>query len=95
MSWGRVVVLDPELGTEIPEVRIVELLPIIRHQGPRDTKSTYYGTPNEFVYLLFCDGSQGLGFCSFGEVIHGYDDEVAYQTIFFFFALFLEGNKIS
>ena len=33
MSWGRVVVLDPKLGTEIPELRIVELLPIIRHQA--------------------------------------------------------------
>ena len=25
MSWGRVVVLDPELGEEILELRIVEL----------------------------------------------------------------------
>ena len=24
MSWGRVVVLDSKLGTEIPELRIVE-----------------------------------------------------------------------
>ena len=77
MSWGRVVVLDPELGTEIPELRIVELLPIIRHQGPRDTKPAYYGTPNEVAYLLFHDGSQGLGFCPFGEIIHCYDDEFA------------------
>ena len=29
MSWGRVVVSDPELGTEIPEFRIVELFPIV------------------------------------------------------------------
>ena len=28
MSWGRVVVPDPELGTEIPELRIVELFPL-------------------------------------------------------------------
>ena len=77
MSWGRVVVLDPELGTEIPELRIIELLPIIRHQGPWDTKSTYYGTPNEVAYLLFRDGNQGIDFCPFGEVIHYYDDEFA------------------
>ena len=77
MSWGRVVVLDLELGTEIPELRIVELLPVIRHQGPWDTKSAYYGASNEVVYFLFCDSSQGLGFCPFGEVIHCYDDEFA------------------
>ena len=34
-----------------------------------DTKPVYYGTPNEVAYLLFCDSSQGLGFCPFGEVI--------------------------
>ena len=77
MSWGRVVVLDPELDIEIPELRIVKLLPIIRHQGPWDTKSAYYGAPNEVAHLLFRDGSQGLGFCPFGEVIHYYDDKVA------------------
>ena len=29
MGWGRVVVPDPELGIEIPELRIVELFPIV------------------------------------------------------------------
>ena len=29
MSWGQVVVPDSELGTEIPELRIVELFPIV------------------------------------------------------------------
>ena len=29
MSWGRVVVPDPEIGTEIPELRIVELFTIV------------------------------------------------------------------
>ena len=29
MSWGRVVVLDSELSAEIPELRVVKLLPII------------------------------------------------------------------
>ena len=77
MSWGEVLVPDPELGIEIPELRIVELLPIIRHQGPWDIKPAYYGAPNEVVYLLLRDGSQGLGFCPFGEVIHCYDDKFA------------------
>ena len=77
MSWGRVVVLDPELGTEIPELRIVELLAIFIHQGPWDTKSAYYGASNEVTYHLFRDGSQGVGFYPFGEVIHCYDDEFA------------------
>ena len=57
MSWGQVIVPDPELGTEIPELKIVELLPIVWNQGSRDTKPSYYGTPNEVAYLLFRDGS--------------------------------------
>ena len=28
MSWGRVVVPDPELGVEIPELRIVDFFPL-------------------------------------------------------------------
>ena len=54
MSWGRVVVLDSELSTEIPELRIVELFPVIRHKGPQDPKPSYYRTPDEVAYLLFC-----------------------------------------
>ena len=77
MSWGRVVVLDPELGIEIPELRIVELLPIIRYQGSRNTKPVNYGTLNEVAYLLFCDSSQRFGFGPFGEIIHCYDDKFA------------------
>ena len=77
MSWGRVVVPDPELGVEILELRIVELLPIVRHHGPRDTKFAYYGAPNEVAYLLFRDGSQRLGFGPFGEIIHCYNDKLA------------------
>ena len=77
MSWGRVVVPDPELGAKIPELKIIELLPIVRHQGPRDTKPAYYGTSNEVAYLLFRDGSQRLGFDPFGEIIHYYDDKLA------------------
>ena len=55
MSWGRVVVFDSELGAEIPELRIVELFPIIRHEGPRDPEPSYYRTPDEVAHLLFCD----------------------------------------
>ena len=77
MSWGRVVVLNPELGTEIPELRIVKLLPIIRYQGYWDAKPANYGTPDEVVYLLLCDSSQWFGFGPFGEIIHYYDDKFA------------------
>ena len=48
-------VLDSELGAEIPELRIVDLFPIIRHEGPRDPKPAYYRTLDEVAYLLFCD----------------------------------------
>ena len=75
MSWGRVVVLDPELGTEIPKLRIVELLPIVRHQGSWDTKPANYGAPNEVAYLLFYDSSQRFSFDPFGEIIYCYDDK--------------------
>ena len=55
MSRGRVVVLDSELNAKILELRIVELFPIIRHEGPRDPKLAYYRMPDGVVYLLFCD----------------------------------------
>ena len=45
MSWGRVVVPDFELNAEVPELRIVELFPIIRYEGPRDPEHAYYGIP--------------------------------------------------
>ena len=77
MSWGRVVVLDPELGTKIPELRIVKLFPIIRHHGSWDAKPANYGVPDKAVYLLFCDSSQRFGFDPFSEIIHYYDDKFA------------------
>ena len=55
MSWGRVVVLDSELSAEIPELRVIELLPIIGHEGPWDPEPAYYRAPDEVAYLLFCD----------------------------------------
>ena len=55
MSWERVVVLDSELSAEIPELRVVELLPIIGHEGPRDPEPTYYRALDEVAYLLLCD----------------------------------------
>ena len=75
MSWGQVVVLDPELGIEIPELRIVELLPIIRHRGSWDAKLVNYGAPDKAACLLFYDSSQRFGFDPFGEIIHYYDDK--------------------
>ena len=77
MSWGRVVVLDPELDTEIPELRIVELFLIIRHEGPRDPKTAYYRMPDEVMYLLLCDCHQGFGLSPFGKIVHGYNDKFA------------------
>ena len=77
MSWGRVVVPDSELGTEIPKLRIVELFPIVGHEGPWDTKSTYYKALDEVVYLLLYDHCQRLGFSPFGKIVHGHNDEFA------------------
>ena len=77
MSWGRVVVIDSELSAEIPKLRIVELFPIIKHEGPRDPKSTYYKAPDEVVYLLFCDHCQGLSFGLFGKIVHDHNDKFA------------------
>ena len=55
MSWGRVVVPDFELSAEIFELRVIELLPIIGHEGPRDPKPAYYRAPDKVAYLLLCD----------------------------------------
>ena len=77
MSYGRVVVLDSELNAEIPKLGIVELLPIFRHGGPRDPKSTYYKAPDEVAYLLFCDRCRGLGFGPFGKIVHDHNDKFA------------------
>ena len=77
MSWGQVVVLDSELSTKIPELRIIELFPIVRHKGSRDPKSTYYKVLDEVAYLLFCDHCQGLGFGPFGKIVHSHNDKFA------------------
>ena len=55
MSWGQVVVLNSERGAEIPKLRIFELFPIIRHEGPRDPKPAYYKMSDKVAYLLLCD----------------------------------------
>ena len=55
MSWGQVVVLDSKLGAEIPELKIVELFPVIRHEGPWYPEPAYYRKLDEVAYLLFCD----------------------------------------
>ena len=55
MSWGRVVVLGSELSAKIPKLRIVELFPIVRQEGPRDPKPTYYKMPDEVAYPMLCD----------------------------------------
>ena len=48
-------VLDSELNAEIPELRVVELFPIIGHEGPRDPELAYYRAPDEVACLMFCD----------------------------------------
>ena len=77
MSWGRVVVLDSELSSGIPKLRIVELFPIFGYEGPRDPKSTYYKAPYKVAYLLLCDCCQRLGFGPFGKIVHGHNDKFA------------------
>ena len=77
MGWGRVVVPDSELDTEILKLRIVKLFPIVRHEGPRDPKFPYNKAPDEVAYLLLCDGYQRHGFGPFGKIVHGHNDEFA------------------
>ena len=55
MSWGRIVILDSELGAKFLKFEVVELLFIIKHQCFWDSKPAYYGTPNEVMYLLLSD----------------------------------------
>ena len=75
MSWGRVVVLDSELSAEVPELRIVELFPIVGHKGSRDPESTYYKAPDEITHLLLCDRCRRFGFDPFGKIVHDHNDE--------------------
>ena len=75
--WGVTVVLDFEFGAEIPELRIVELFPIVRHEGPRDLEPAYYRTPDKVTYLLFCDCCKGFGLGPLGKVVHCHNDKLA------------------
>ena len=77
MSWGRIVILDSELGAKVFEFMVVELLSIFRYQWFWDPEPTNYGPPNEVTYLLLGDCCQWLGLCSFGEVVHSYNGEFA------------------
>ena len=49
------VILDSELGIEVSELKIVELFPIIRYQGFRDSELAYYGLPNKVTHLFIGD----------------------------------------
>ena len=75
MCWGRVVILNSELSTEISKFGVVELLSVNQHQGSWDTKPTYDGMPYKIAYLLFCDCGERPGLSPFGEVIYYDDDE--------------------
>ena len=75
MRWGRVVILNSELGIEISESGVVELLPVVLHKGSWDAKPPYDCSPHKIAYLLFCDLGQSLGFSSLGEIIHCDDYE--------------------
>ena len=55
MCWGRVIIFNSELGTEISEFSVVELFSVVRYQSSWDTKPAYDGSPYEIAYLLFCD----------------------------------------
>ena len=55
MSCGRVVVLNSEIGAEFPELKIIELFPVIKHEGSRDPESAYHRTLDGVAYLLLCD----------------------------------------
>ena len=77
MSWGRIVILDSDLGVKVFEFWVVEPLSIIRHQCFWDSEPAYYGSPNKVAYFLLGDCCQWLGLCPFGEVVHSYDGEFA------------------
>ena len=77
MSWGRIVILDFELGAKFFEFLVVELLSIIRYQCFWDPEPADYGPPNKVAYLLLGDCCQRLGLCPFGEVFHSYNGEFA------------------
>ena len=77
MSWGRIVILDSELGAKVFEFLVIELLSIIRYQCFWDFEPANYGLPNKVAYLFLNDCCQQLGLCPFGEVVHSYNGKFA------------------
>ena len=77
MSWGRIVILDSELGAKVFEFLVIELFSIFGYQCLWDSEPADYGSPNEVTYLLLSDYGQWLSLCPFGEVVHSYNDEFA------------------
>ena len=55
MSWGRIVILDSELGAKVFKFQVVKLLSIIKYQCFWDFEPAYYGMPNEVMYLFLGD----------------------------------------
>ena len=77
MSWGRIVILDPELGAKDFESLVVERFSILLYQCFWDSKPIDYGPPNEDAHFLLGDCRQWLGLSPFSEVVHFYNIELA------------------
>ena len=77
MSWGRIVILDPELGAKAFESLVVELFSIVLYQCFWDSEPTDYGPSNEVAHFLLGDCCQWLGLSPFSEVVHSYNNELA------------------
>mgnify|MGYP003702547967 CR=1 FL=1 len=62
---------DIELLTELPELGVAKLFPIIWHDGLWNSKSAYNRLPDEHGGVTRGDLGEGLYFYQFNEVIKG------------------------
>lgn len=76
MGKGEIVVLDPQLLTEISEYIVVELLSIIRDEDPGDFEAAHDAFPNEAPNILFYDSGQRFYLDLLGEVVNPYNKKL-------------------
>ena len=63
------MVLDSQLIAEVSEHIVVELLAIVRNEGPKDPKPIDDALSDKATDILFRDGCQWLCLYPFGEVV--------------------------
>ena len=67
---GRIVIPNPQILTEIPELVAVKLSSVVRNNHPRDPESTNNISLDKVLYFGFCDYCQRFCFHPLHEIIN-------------------------